>query len=192
MEMTPQGVGLCGSHRTGKTTLAQALSTKLNIPFAKTDTSGVFKKHGLDPAVCMPFSQRLHIQHLILDDAIKIWGAYKSAFITDRTPLDMLAYTLCDITGSTEADFTMLEEYARLCFEAVNRFFGLVVVIQPAIAMRYEEGKAALNRAYLEHLNAVIMGLCLDERQKANFKILPKAITDFDERINTLCQWLQS
>jgi AAA+ superfamily predicted ATPase len=65
--------GLCGGHRTGKTTLAQAIANQKNIPFIKTDTSAVFRKFGLDPALPMDFSTRLHIQHKVLEAAIAIW-----------------------------------------------------------------------------------------------------------------------
>jgi hypothetical protein len=106
----------------------------------------------------MDFKKRLWIQHKILDAAEKIWEAEKEQFITDRTPLDMMAYTLADIQGTTEVNFDELEGYLARCIDVTNTFFALLVLVQPGIPLMHEKGKAALNE-YLEHLS-VILGLC--------------------------------
>ena len=58
-------IGLCGSHRTGKTTLALAIAQEKNLAFVKTDTSAVFKQQGLHPSAPMDFNTRLWIQNHI-------------------------------------------------------------------------------------------------------------------------------
>ena len=102
-------IGLCGSHRTGKTTLAEAVSKKTGIPFVRTSTSEVFRRAGLDPAASLDFNKRLWIQNETLEAAKGVWEAAGKSFITDRTPVDMMAYTLGDIQGGTDADFSKLE-----------------------------------------------------------------------------------
>jgi SpoVK/Ycf46/Vps4 family AAA+-type ATPase len=179
-------IGLCGSHRTGKTTLAEAISQKSGMPFVKTSTSEVFKEHGLDPSKSMDFQKRLWIQHKILDAAEKLWYAEKRQFITDRTPLDMAAYTLADIQGATEVDFFELEKYLERCFKTTNELFKILVLIQPGIPLMHEEGKAALNEGYLEHLNYLILGLCNDNRVKSRFVFLNRNVTTMEDRINLI------
>lgn len=184
-------IGICGSHRTGKTTLAEVIAKKTGIPFIKTHTTDVFKKNGINPAKPMDFETRLRIQHLVLKAAVEVWRTEKRAFVTDRTPVDMMAYTLADIQGSTEVDFAALKQYLHLCFVAANKYFKLVVVIQPGIPLRYEEGKAALNRAYLEHLNTLVIGLCNDERFESGFICLSRALTGLDDRAEAVLAELQ-
>ncbi len=176
-------IGLCGSHRTGKTTLAEAISQKTGMPFVKTSTSEVFKNHGLDPSKPMDFQKRLWIQHKILDTAKLLWNAEQKQFITDRTPLDMAAYTLADIQGATEVNFLELEGYLNRCFEVTNQLFKVLVLIQPGIPLMHEEGKAALNESYLEHLNYLILGLCNDARIKSTFVFLNRDVTTLEDRI---------
>lgn len=176
-------IGLCGSHRTGKTTLAEAISQKTGMPFVKTSTSEVFKNHGLDPSKPMDFRKRLWIQHKILDTAKHLWHAEQKQFITDRTPLDMAAYTLADIQGATEVNFLELEGYLNRCFEVTNQLFKVLVLIQPGIPLIHEEGKAALNESYLEHLNYLIFGLCHDTRMRSTFVFLNREVTTLEERI---------
>ncbi len=100
-----KGLGLCGSHRTGKTTLAQMFAEEYDLDFVVTTTSEVFAEHGLKPSSPMDFTTRLWIQDKIISAAEKIWSGCDTPFITDRTPLDMLAYTLGDIQGIVMVEF---------------------------------------------------------------------------------------
>lgn len=178
-------IGLCGSHRTGKTTLAVAVAKKLEIPFVRTDTSRVFAENGLHPSDPLDFKTRIRIQHLVVNAASDVWNsvAASGAFITDRTPIDMMAYTLADIQGQTDVDFKELEGYIDHCFDETNKFFSHLAIIQPAIPLVYEEGKAALNLAYMEHLNILIIGLCQDKRLSAYSAVLSREIIDLKLRI---------
>ncbi len=183
-------IGLCGSHRTGKTTLGESISRKTGMPFVRTSTSEVFKECGLDPSKPIEFVKRLWIQHKILDAAEKEWEAEHREFITDRTPLDMAAYTLADIQGSTQVEIRELEGYLRRCVDTTNHFFKMLVLVQPGIPLVHEEGKAALNQAYLEHLNFLILGLCHDDRIKGTFLCLPRNVRKIDDRVRAILKLL--
>lgn len=176
-------LGLCGGHRTGKTTLAAAIATAYNMPFVQTNTSAVFREHGLDPAVAMDFATRLEMQQHILHAAIKIWQQEPDSFVSDRTPLDMMAYTLADIQGSTNVEFSALDAYLNLCFAVTNRFFSKLAIVQPGIPLIYATGKAALNQAYIEHLNILVVGLCGDRRLESEVLCLERETTDLATRI---------
>ena len=185
-------IGLCGSHRTGKTTLAEEISKRTGISFVRTSTSGVFREHGLDPSRPMEIGMRLWIQHKILDAAEKAWDSSHRQFITDRTPLDMAAYTLADIQGSTEVDFGELEGYLHRCIRVTNALFKILVLVQPGIPLVYETGKAALNEGYLEHLNFLILGLCNDDRIKGTLLYLSRDITDKEARVKKVMKALDT
>ena len=179
-------LGLCGAHRTGKTTLAIAISTDLNLPFVRTTTSQVFAQLGLDPAEPMDFKTRLFVQNHVLDAAEQVWQESASPFISDRTPIDMIAYTLGDIQGKTDVDFNLLSQYMDRCFASTNQFFQNLAIIQPGIPLVYEEGKAALNAAYIEHINILVIGLCNDSRLKTNVFCNARDVIAIDLRINNI------
>ncbi|MBD2177407.1 AAA family ATPase [Pseudanabaena sp. FACHB-1998] len=179
-------LGLCGAHRTGKTTLAIALAERLNIPFVRTTTSQVFATLGLDPAEPMDFDTRLFVQNHVLDAAEQVWKNSSSPFVSDRTPIDMIAYTLGDIQGRTEVNFTQLNNYIDRCFTSTNQFFQKLAIIQPGIPLVYEEGKAALNAAYIEHINVLIVGLCSDRRLNLPVIICDRANLDLETRIQSI------
>ncbi len=170
--------------------MADLISQRAGIPFVKTSTSDVFREHGLDPSKPLDFTRRLWIQHKILDAAEKIWNAGRGRFITDRTPIDMAAYALADIQGATEVNFTDLEGYLSRCLDATNKFFRMLVLIQPGIPLVHEEGKAALNEGYLEHLNFLMLGLCNDERVLSKFLRLPRDMKAIEDRVDSILRAL--
>jgi hypothetical protein len=189
--MKKYGIGLCGSHRTGKTTLAKEVAFKMELDFVQTSTSEVFSENGLNPSDPMDFNTRIWIQNKVVSAAEQVWRTAGGIFITDRTPIDMMAYTLADIVGSSEVDFTLLEEYLDHCFQVTDTIFSQLFILQPAIPLVYEEGKAALNRAYMEHLNVLMQGLCCDERLHCPVHQIARDIIPIDDRVNTILAWLQ-
>lgn len=187
-------IGLCGSHRTGKTTLAQKLAEYHQLKFVESSVTEVFKQHSahhtpLKPDTKMDFEARLWIQQRILEAAEQWWHHAPEDFVTDRTPLDFMAYTLCDVQGATQVNFNELNEYLDRCFTVTNQVFSHIVVVQPGIPLVYAEGKAALNQAYIEHLNTVILGLCHDERLHCPVTVLKREVIDLKQRLIAASQF---
>lgn len=176
-------VGLCGAHRTGKTTLAMELAKLKGAQFVRTRVSEIFKECGLHPAEPMDFATRLNIQFRLLDACESDWQAANGDFITDRTPVDLMAYTLGDVQGETEVNQADFDRYVENCFDVANRFFDTLVIIQPGIPLTEAEGKAALNKAYIEHINSLVIGLCNDERLTCRVVRLSRNVTLLSERI---------
>ena len=179
--------GLCGAHRTGKTTLAQHFADRHGLPFVRTSTSRVFAEQGLDPAQVLNFEQRLWIQEKVLSAAEQDWRK-ATRFVTDRTPIDFMAYTLADIQGHTDVDHAALEHYMTRCFAACAGFFAHLVVVQPGIPLVAEAGKAALTPAYIAHLHSLVLGLCHDSRQTCRVSVLPRSVLDLETRLNSLAR----
>lgn len=134
----------------------------------------------------MDFKTRLFVQNHVLDAAEQVWKNSETPFISDRTPIDMIAYTLGDIQGKTAVDFDLLSQYIDRCFASTNQFFQNLAIIQPGIPLVYEEGKAALNAAYIEHINVLVIGLCSDRRLKANVFCNDRDVIDIDSRISNI------
>lgn len=183
-------IGLCGAHRTGKTSLARAFAEKHGLEFVQTSVSQVFKDMGLDPAKHYDFGTRMDVQEEILRRHDQLYAQHTKAdlAITDRTPLDFLMYTLADAVHDAvaEADQARFKKYVQSCFDVTNKRFAVLLVVQPGIPIIAEEGKASLNPAYIEHLNSLVLGLSADERIKTSHFYLPRSTTDMEDRINAL------
>ena len=181
-------IGLAGSHRTGKTTLAKAFAEEFEIPFAETSSSAVFKELGLDPKADYDLKVRMLTQNIILESAIGVYKAAGSNFITDRTPIDMLAYTLADIRREnvTEYESHLVADYMKRCIEVTNEHFQILCVIQPGIPIVEDPGKAPANIAYMEHINALVKGLVMHDDIHAYRLNMRRKMTNINVRIDAL------
>lgn len=183
-------IGLSGAHRTGKTSLAKAYAEKHQVPFAVTSASQVFKDMGLDPSVTYDLTTRLDVQNAVLDACEKVYKAQNGIFITDRCPLDMIAYTMADIKGDTIGGNNRLikeaTDYIARCFDVMNKYFGIVIVVQPGIPIVAEPGKASLDPVYIEHLNSLCMGLSIDPRLKAMHFYIPRRLLTIEDRLSAV------
>ena len=179
-------IGFAGSHRTGKSTLARAFVEKnKDFKLVETGISGVYSRLGLDPKAMYPFKKRLEIQRHILDELVKQYRESGLLFVADRTPIDFIAYTLADIVrdnydGSDDAE---LSAYIKDCYDATNIYFSVVLVVQPGIKVTEGVLKAPANMGYMEHINALVLGLTTDPRLNAMHFALNRGTTDLEARV---------
>lgn len=186
-------LGLLGAQRVGKSTLANSFAEQQGLLYVQTSASEVFALLGKDPKIEYPIGERLAIQEAILYALERQYAAARAVsqlFITDRTPLDLAAYMLADLQRSTLANqpevAQMVANYVQRCIEATNRWFAAVVLVQPGIALVEAPGKAPACPAFMEHMNAILGGLMLDDRLNSmHYKILRKH-TSLEDRIDCI------
>lgn len=186
-------IGLAGAQRVGKTTLAQEFAKAHDIPLVQTSASEVFRRMGYDPKVEYPFEARLIIQEMLLG---VFESQYKKArqqspfFITDRTPIDLAAYLLADVQRSTLVNrieaAAATENYVRRCLQMASSYFSLIVLVQPGIPVVESEGKAPGCPAFMEHMNALQMGLLCDDRTLFRKFQMPRKTIKLDDRLASL------
>lgn len=187
-------IGLCGAQRVGKSTLAQAFAKQQDIPFVQTSTAAAFKMTGRDPRIEYPIEERIAMQDVILTvleaqyvDATK----RTKLWIADRTPIDMAAYMLADIQRSTLVGKPpelagLVLSYVERCFEAANRHFSTIMLVQPGIPPSEKEGSAPWEPGFMEHHNTLCLGLLADERLRCRDFQLARRYTDLDKRVQSL------
>jgi hypothetical protein len=181
-------IGLSGAQRTGKSTLARAYAEEHGVKFVATGASATFARLGLDPKKDYDFATRLRIQREILADCDRLYEKSGTRFITDRTPIDFLGYTLADVTrenvrGATDRE---LRRYVDDCYACANKHFTVLILVQPGIALVEEVGKAPANVPYMEHLNALMLGLMAEDRLSADHYKIPRRAIELEIRITAV------
>ena len=189
-------IGLSGTQRSGKTTIARAYADKFGVQFIASSASACFAELGLDPQKTYDFKTRLDVQELILErfEAFYKTASIKHGAIADRTPLDLIAYTMADAVNDSvpEDQQERFAKYIDRCFEVLNKYFSFVMVVPPAIEFVPAEGKGVGNKAYLEHLHTLFRGLVVDDRMTSTKSYhLPRKATDLEDRITSL-EWCRS
>lgn len=158
-------IGFCGAHRTGKTTLARAVSRVYGLTLLTSSASAVAAKHDFDMAHHNRLDTGIPMQVEQLDTMIEAFRANPRGYVCDRTPLDAAAYLLADATASAgtpiarETAVRYVEKAMRLT--AAN--FDLVILVPPAITFEPMDGKPPMNEAYQEHHHLLVRGMLCDD-----------------------------
>jgi hypothetical protein len=182
------GLGLAGAHRTGKTTLADALVEANKCAFVSPSRTGLAKEMGITLYAGMPMSQRLDYQEALLKLSEAAYAEQNGFFVTDRTPIDFAAYALTDWSPveSTQHEEIRLGEYVAMCLDVTNRYFFHIGVLQPGIPYTVEPGKPEPRPLYQEFLNTLIIGLCMDSAVLCNCTFIPRRVIDLNERLQII------
>jgi hypothetical protein len=172
-------LGICGAHRTGKTTLAKAL----DMPYISINAGEVFVRYRFSPEAKLDIRTRLFIQQKILAQADNIWFEADEPFVCDRTPIDMAAYLLADVGNGDLDQFTQDEiiDYATDCVRLTKKYFERIILLPPSIKSVWEPNKGAINGALIYKLHWLIIGLMHDFDVK--YQMMPVNVTDLQERV---------
>ncbi len=186
---------LSGAHRTGKTTLAAALAKAIELEYFDTDISGAQKRLGFDSSKQdYTFEERIAIQEGLYDyfsdllnASAKVAAEHKCTIIMDRSPLDLIGYTLSLAQASTltEAQSDWLNGYIERCQNLTSHFVDVVVGIQPGIPLDPSKlSSAPSNVGYIEHINHILMGAIATHRGNTSCYVMPRNITDPTARLD--------
>lgn len=184
-----QLIGLAGAHRVGKTTLAKAYAKSVGVEFAQTSVSDSLKRAGFDARSSLTLSERLYAQEIALEDCIALYERSESGSIVDRTPLDLAAYTLSEVTMHRAVNLAedvnldrRFEAYIGRCIRAALVYFSDLVVVCPGIGLTDAAKSAAPSIAYIDNIHYTVMGLATS----VHAVILPDRITNLQNRVDWL------
>lgn len=145
----------------------------------------MFAELGLDPKADYQFATRMTIQEAVLKRFAEQYSTMPRVFVADRTPIDLMAYTLADITreGMTAEDEERLSKYLLECVRLNNKYFSVIVVVQPGIPLVDDPTKAPISNGYIEHIANLTAGLAVQESISAIHSYIPRATVDINRRV---------
>lgn len=184
------GYGFSGAHRTGKTSLAMEIAKRENIPFVKSSVTDIFTDLGYSPDQDYSIDTRIMIQNKILDVCVEQWKSQTGTFVTDRTPIDMIAYMLAsshqeDINDAIDIK---IQEYIQRCIDATDTYFDTIFEIHPGIPIAHASGKANSSVSYIQHIALIITGIMSTVNVHTNMVDIGQSVIDFEERLSD-CSW---
>ncbi len=170
-------IGFSGAHRTGKTSICQTIeNTNPHLPFVKTNVSSSIKeKFGVDVNEVTDTLGFLEMQEYIIDALDALWSNYQYLCVTDRTPLDVMAYTAAKMNYVDYFDPQLNSRYNCImdkCKAALKKHFGCIIHVQPGIAYIEQEGKPKVSESYQDIVDKLCIGYGLTNFLE--FNILPR------------------
>lgn len=178
--------GICGSHRSGKTTLAQMLADELGIEFHRTQTTETARKYGFDPVGPMTLRERIGMQILLLGEHIEMLESTPRPLIVDRTPIDFLAYTMCEFHMQshklTDPDVMQSAvEFAEACKAATTLYYDHLYYLEPLSFYTPDKTKATPepNPAFQQHFGYVMKGALFSLNGEPEFVAITEEDLEF-------------
>lgn len=189
-------IGLLGAHRTGKSTLMYEFVKKHPTVKATTFNVGALQKElGFNSnKQDYPFDVLMQIQeHLILRFEQHLEGLEKidavlrqeSMYISDRTPLDLIGYTMIHANGNlSKVQSDWLIDYVDKCIQLTNKYYDKLILIQPGIRpVKDNDTSAEPILGFMEHLNAIYLSYMIDNRVTPQKLIMPRDLLDLQQRV---------
>jgi hypothetical protein len=156
--------GLCGAHRSGKTTVAKAIAEQMGIEFLDSSFN-VAREFGYDPVAPMPLRKRVEMQALVFEHHMHQLDKAPRPLITDRTPVDFFAYLMAEfhMTSDRHAEADVLEAAALLaehCLAFTPKTYDMVFFMEPLAVYEVDTTKATPpeNKAFQLHIDALMRG----------------------------------
>lgn len=149
-----------GAHRTGKTTLARAVSERMGLPFVETNVTAALKEAGFDQVADLDHATRLACQKKRLELHMAIVKDAPRPSIMDRSPLDIAAYTIAEFGMHSDPELAAAaHELVEECLEETRSHYHALVLVQPLPLYVMEEGKPPANIGFQHHIHWLIMSL---------------------------------
>ena len=178
--------GLIGASGSGKTTLATMVADTMGIQFVETSITKSAAKHGFAAGGSLDLHDRLTLQHHLLEDFVKLIGRCERPAILDRTPIDMIAYLLCEFgmhshKSVSDADLVKVEKYVECCLDVTSTNFDHVFFVNQLDFYEVKETRPAVNPAYTLHTETVMRGALARLEGEVNMSVIEN--TDINIRV---------
>lgn len=182
--------GISGASGTGKTTLAKAVAEDLDIHYQASSITECANKHGFNPVGHLPLPERMELQKHLLHDHVEMINQTKRPMITDRTPIDMIGYLMCEFhmqshTECTDKLMVEAEQYVAECLRATNENYDHVFHLGQLHIYEVLDKRPAHNPAYSRHIDLVMKGALFDLRGDVKYSALAGQTLDFRQSFVT-------
>ena len=177
---------LSGTHRTGKTYLANTAARCLSINFKEANLSEAYNHLGVTPQSTLAPTMYLPIQELML---ARLNSSYiNSARIVDRSHVDLAAYAIYHVRNNPELN-SWLTDYVERCMNSIPK--DAVIVSVPLSTLNIEEASKSFSKDSAQAIQDILQGLYLHPLFKAKVVHIPVETTKIYERVQVIDDILQ-
>lgn len=190
-------IGICGAQGTGKTTLAKAVSEQLDIPYMDAAVGDFLKGIGVDLSNDrMPAIERMKTQLEVAKYIDEITGDNRD-FITDRTPIDVMAYSM-EIAlrhSQDEGVIEIFDQIRAVCDQSLFSNLNSIFLLRPGVSLTSEdykrEQRGSLAPFSVQTIDTLMLGCFMDCRSMQNkgmntMHIISDNTVDLDDRVQAV------
>lgn len=132
----------------------------MSLPFIDSSVTDLMKKAGYNGVADLPLDKRIDAQEQLLTFYQEKLDKAPRPFITDRTPLDMIAYCLGELTmhNSTPEIGMRYASYTARCFAVTAQLFSQIILVRPLPVFEVDATKPPPNLGYQWLIQLLIEG----------------------------------
>jgi nicotinamide riboside kinase len=162
-------IAFVGTHSTGKTTLAKLTGEDLKLPIITNVMRNLYSEHEVKNFEKLSLKDRARFQKLALSKQILLQND-KEAYITDRSVIDMLAYTI-QLKCLSDKDLGLYKEIVKIICEKYDKIFYFPIMF----SQKDEQGRAS--SSYRKEIDTILQELFVELEIKV-FKITEDGLAD--------------
>lgn len=186
-------IGISGAHGCGKTTLAKEFALRSGLEYLPASVNEMAKSAGYaHGSVSLSLTERIDLQWVMLGAFRKFLAKCPADCITDRTPLDVAAYTLAEIGMHSDktvsaASLDSVPELVKEAQQLTKAHFQHVMLLRPLPSYEAIEGKRPpANKAFQMHYQYLLEGLAFAAHVGRPFSISMALSNSLNERLSML------
>lgn len=175
-------VAFAGASGTGKTTLAEYVAETWHLPLNPVGSRSVAKAMGFDnPYDVDAAGKRAEFQRRLVTEKCR-WESDQEAFVTDRTTLDNIAYTMLHDVHAVDDELLAdavsgYQRYTHVIYCPFRTFFNAS-----------GDPNRVKEKVYHELFDVVIEGLITRYRRRSKYLVLD--VAELDQRYGELWRLL--
>lgn len=187
-------IGLAGSHRVGKSTLARLIACEMDLPYIPVSVSSapVWEKSRISPADNITFAERVATQYGVLEHGMQCINA---PGVYDRTFLDFVAYLYSNIDSTCSDLFAVeVDKFVEKCVFEMDRF-DKIIIVQPGIPVEADDikkGKTFLSMPYMDAMNNHVIATAVKYIDPSKAFIIPQGMININTRLKTAMDFINS
>lgn len=194
-------IGLTGAQGTGKSTLAKRVAELNGYKYVDAGVGAEMSRLGVRVGESLPLYERLQVQLAVAHHiAEKSSGA--RSFVMDRTPVDVMAYTI-DLFGQSNDKrcVQLFTEIQSLCFDTAIQNFNIIVGLRPGVELsstdKLREQRGSLDPLYVRRIDALMCGELnhlnlFGNKKNLTVGFMPPSITELDDRVRSLKSFIET
>ena len=175
-------IALSGVHRSGKTTLCEKVSEMVNFPFfpMSISDSPAWCKFRVKPTDQMTFIKRVELQDALLEYMISKYKIFnqKENWITDRSPLDLIAYLMVNVDETADGAERIIS-FIEKCERTMTKYLDCNFIVRMSddvdkISINFDAdkiGKVYSSYQYRYSIDQMMMALMQDMSENVTTSI---------------------
>ncbi|CDL81035.1 AAA family ATPase [Xenorhabdus szentirmaii] len=192
-------LGLCGAQGSGKTTLAKAFSEQTDVPYFDSGVRHILKCNGFDCRAEMTLPEYFRMQKTVCKELIASYPT--ESFVTDRTPIDVMAYTLAYVPPTISTDtkeghdieFALIDIISESRLATEKHFSNIVMARGTFVSGQTDTrtDRASVHLGYRLKIESLIEGEMRRFSEFTNtagvvFQAIPSHIQNLSKRVDSL------